>query len=174
MAKRAVLFIILLLLMLTGCAQKKIWTSRPGVQTADSQYCKIQFKPLKENNTFFVWFRLTVTNETGRGIEIDWNKTRYIYNGRNMGVFVFEGINPEDVKNLTIPPEIVPGGQTFSRDIAPFKLVAWAPIRDRSVAIGKSRITPGLIPAGENGIYLVIRQDGQEVREKIEVNIENE
>jgi len=158
--------------MLTGCAQTKIWTSKPGIQTSDSQHYRIQLEPIKDINNFFVWFRLSVINKTDKNLEIDWNQTRYLYNGRTVGVFVFEGINPEDVKNRTIPPEAVPGKTTFSKQIAPFKLVAWTPLRDQSVAIGKSRINPGLIPAGKNGIYLVVRQNGETLHETITVVIE--
>ena len=172
MARKAGLYIIPFLLMLTGCAQTKIWTSKPGIQTADSQYCHIELEPMKDINNFFVWFRLSMINKTDKNLEIDWNKTRYLHNGRNLGVFVFEGINPENVKNMTVPPEVVPGGSTFSKQIAPFRLVAWAPLRDQSVAIGTNRINPGLIPAGESGIYLVVRQNGETLHETVTVVIE--
>ncbi|MFC1515924.1 hypothetical protein ACFL7E_04100 [Thermodesulfobacteriota bacterium] len=172
MLRKTGLFIIPFLLMLAGCAQTIIWTSNPAVQTSDSQHFQIQLEPIKDINNFYVWFRLSVINKTDKDLEIDWNKTRYLFNGRTMGVFVFEGINPEDVKNMTISPEVIPGGTTFSKEIAPFKLVAWAPLRDQSVPIGKNRINPGLIPAGENGIYLVARQNGETLHESITVRIE--
>ena len=84
---------------------------------------------------------------------------------------MFRGIKPEDIKNLTIPSDIVPAGKTFSKEIAPAKLVAWAPYRDRSVGKNESGISPGIIPDGENGINLVVRYNGKEVREQITLTI---
>ena len=167
---------ILFLLLLTGCAPiTKIWTSNPVIQTSGNQYYEAQIETLKKDQkgeyNFFVLFRLTVKNRTEKKLEIDWNKTRYIYNGRTRGGFVFKGIKAEDIKNLTIPFDIVSPGHTFSKDIAPVKLIAWAPLRDQSVGKNESGFSPGVIPEGENGINLVVRLNGQEIREKITVNI---
>ncbi len=177
MMKKIVGFcMIVLLLLLTECAPKtKIWTSNPVIQTSGNQYYEAQVETLKRDKkreyNFFVLFRLTVKNRTEKNLEIDWNKTRYIYNGRTHGGFVFRGIKPEDIKNLTIPSDIVPVGKTFSKEIAPAKLVAWAPYRDRSVGKNESGISPGIIPDGENGINLVVRYNGKEVREQITLTI---
>ena len=177
MKKIAGFCLILLLLLLTECAPKtKIWTSNPVIQTSGNQYYEAQVETLKRDKkreyNFFVLFRLTVKNRTEKNLEIDWNKTRYIYNGRTRGGFVFTGIKAEDIKNLTIPFDIVFPGHTFSKEIAPIKLIAWAPLRDRSVGKDESSLSPGIIPEGENGIFLVVRQNGQEIREKITLNIE--
>jgi len=149
----------------------KTWTSSPVNQTSKNQYYEAQLETLKKNNNFFEMFRLTVINKSDKNLEIDWNKTRYIYNGRTRGGFVFKGIKPEDIKNLTIPSDIVSAGKTFSKEIAPAKLVAWAPYRDRSVGKNESGISYGIIPEGENGINLVVRYNGKEVREQITLTI---
>ncbi len=167
---------ILLLLLLTGCAPIiKIWTSNPVIQTSENEYYEAQIeafkKDQKEEYNFFVMFHLTVKNRTEKNLEIDWNKTRYIYNGRTRGGFVFRGIKAKDIKNLTIPFDIVSPRHTFSKEIAPVKLVTWAPIKDKSVGKNESGFNPGVIPEGENGINLVVSQNGQEIREKITVNI---
>jgi hypothetical protein len=149
----------------------KTWTSSPVNQTFQNQYYEAQFEPLKKNNNFFEMFRLTVINKSDKNLEIDWNKTRYLYNSHIRGGFVFRGIKPEDIKNLTIPSDIVPAGKTFSKEIAPAKLVAWSPYRDRSVGKNESGISYGIIPDGENGIYLVVRYNGREMREQITLTI---
>jgi len=113
-------------------------------------------------------FRLTVTNRTDKNLEIDWNKTRYVYNGSSRGVFVFKGIKPEDIKNLTIPSDIIPARSTLSKEISPYKLIARAPVRESGSERG---IYPGLLPKGENGIRLLVRQNGKEIAEKMTVNI---
>jgi hypothetical protein len=175
MKKTTALSIILIFLVLGGCtpAPIKTWTSSPKIQTAGNQYYKVELEPVKNDYAFFEMFRLTVENKTDYSLEIDWNKTRYIFNDRAGGVFVFKGINPEDIKNLTIPADTVPPGAKFSKKISPAKLVAFAPLRDRTDSAAKSGFSPGVIPEGKNGMYLVIRTPEQEIREKIVLNIES-
>jgi hypothetical protein len=151
----------------------KTWTSSPEIQTTGNQSYEVKLEPVKNDHAFFEMFRLTVENKTDNNLEIDWNKTRYIFNGQSRGVFVFKGINPEDIKNLTIPADTVPPRAKFSKEIAPVKLVAFAPLRDRTESAAKSGFSPGVIPEGKNGIYLVIRTSEQEMRSKIILNIES-
>ena len=165
-----VVIIGLALIMGAGCATSKVWISSPAAQTAGNPYYEAKIEPLKSGNKFFVSFHLVVTNRTYKDLEIDWNKTRYIYNGRTHGVFVFDGIRPEDIKNLTIPADTIVSGQPFSKVISPFKLLARAPIKDRHT--GKPVISPGIMPNGKNGIHLVIRQNGKEIIEKMSVNVQ--
>jgi hypothetical protein len=157
------------LLLSTACATPKIWISSPATQTADNPHYEAKIEPLKNGNKFFVSFRLVVINRTDKNMAVDWNKTQYLYNGRTHGVFVFDGIRPEDIKNLTIPMDTIASGQTFSKIISPFKLLARAPIKDRYT--DKPVISPGIMPIGKNGIYLVVRQNGNEITEKMSVNI---
>lgn len=153
----------------TGCAPTLISISTPEIQTVENSYYTAQFEPLTEGKNYFDSFRLKVTNKTQKNLEIDWNKTRYLYNGRDMGVFVFKGIKPENIKNSTIPPDIIPVGQAFTRDITPLKLLAREPITGKGAKAGK--ITSGPIPTGGNGIFLFIRQNGNSIEEKITVKI---
>ena len=159
-----------ILMIGTGCATQKIWISSPTIQTARNSYFDARLEPLTKDYKFFVSFRLTITNKTDKDLEIDWNKTRYIYNGRLHGGLIFKGIKPEDIKSLTIPADIIPAGHTFSKVISPFKLLARAPIRKRDTS--EPAISPGIMPTGENGIMLVVMLDGKKIIEKISVSIE--
>jgi len=165
MRKHIIVGVVFFMIIVLGCVPTKIWTSHPEIQSSGNKYYDVQFEPLKKDNNFFEMFLLTVD------LEIDWNQTRYIYNGKLYGGFAFEGIRPEDVKNSTIPSVVISKGSRFSKEIAPLKLMAFVPLRDNSVGADKSGISPGPLPAGENGIFLVIRQNGQVVREKITLNI---
>ena len=121
------------LLIHQGCAPaKKVWVSNPMVQSTQNPYYNARIEPLTRDHDFFVSFRLTVRNKADKNLVIDWNKTRYIHNGRTRGGFVFKGIKPEDVKNSTIPPDTILAGGFFSKEIMPYKLLARAPIRDPS------------------------------------------
>ena len=160
------------LMMGATCAPTMVSISDPKIQTAANPYYQTQFEPLTRDHNFFVVFHLTVTNKSNKDLQIDWNKTRYLYNGKPYGVFVFKGIEPKDIKNRTIPPDVIRPEATFSKEIAPYKLLARAPIRGRSKAgTDEPAITPGPIPAGESGILLVVRQAGKQIVEKMTVSI---
>jgi len=165
--------VIFVFLIAPACTQKRIWKSIPASQTLNSKSYDAGFEPLKKDTDFFNWFRLTVMNKTGKDMEIDWNRTKYIHKGKDEGFFVFSGIDPDTVKNATIPGDVIPAGGTFSRDIVPFKLIAFTPLREQSIETESHNIIAGLIPEGENGIFLVIRQGGEIARATIMVEIES-
>ncbi len=114
---------------------------------------------------------MTLQNKTAAEIKIDWNQTRYMHNQNNSGGFVFAGIGPGDAKAGTIPADKVGAGKTFQREIAPQRLLAFATMRDKGVAPGQSGINAGPVPEGRNGIALVLRVDGMQIRENLAVNI---
>ena len=153
----------------TGCAPTFISVSTPEIQTIENSHYTAQFEPLSEGKNYFDGFRLKVTNKTQKDLEIDWNKTRYLYNGRDIGIFVFKGIKPENIKSLTVPPDTIPAGQSFTKDITPLKLLAREPITGKGAKAGK--ITSGPIPTGESGVFLFIRQNGNTIKEKMTVKI---
>jgi len=165
--------VIISLLIFPACNQKRIWVSTPVQQTLNSQSYEAVLEPLKKDADFFNWFRLTVVNKTGKDMEIDWNRTRYIHNGKDAGLFVFAGVVPDSVKNATIPGAVITAGSTFTRDIVPHKLIALTPLREQTIDTEQNNIIAGLIPAGENGIFLVILQDGKSARASVSVTIES-
>ena len=161
----------LALTIISGCAPAKVWISSPKIQTAGNPYFEARLEPVTGKYSFFVSFHLTITNKSDNELKINWNKTHYIQSNRRFGVFVFKGIKPKDIKKLTIPPDIIPAGDTFSKVISPYKLLARAPIRDSSKNKAESSIMAGIIPNGKNGILLVVSQNGKEVVEQMSVNI---
>jgi len=171
-ASAKIVFILIFgftLTIATGCAPTFISISTPEIQIIENSHYTAQFEPLAEGKNYFDGFRLKVMNKTGKDLEIDWNKTRYLYNGRDIGVFVFKGIKPENIKSLTIPSDIIPAGQSFTKDITPLKLLAREPVTGKGAKAGK--ITSGPIPTGESGIFLFIRQNGNTIKEKMTVKI---
>jgi hypothetical protein len=164
-----ILICIVTLTMAAGCAPTLVSISTPQIQTVDNSHYTAHFEPLADGKNYFDSFRLKVMNKTRKDLEIDWNKTRYLYNGRDIGVFVFKGIQPENIKNSTIPPDTISAGQSFTKDITPLKLLAREPLTGKGAKAGK--ITSGPIPTGESGIFLFIRQNGNTIKEKIAVKI---
>jgi hypothetical protein len=159
----------LTLFLAGGCLPTMVSISTPEIQNVEHDYFSAQLEPLSQGKNYFDRFQLAVTNKTAQDLEIDWNKTRYLHNGRDGGVFVFEGIAAEDIKNATIPPGIIPAGQTFTEEIGPLALVARGPLGGKDAEAGK--ITFGMMPSGESGILLFVRQNGSTIKEKIIVRI---
>ena len=166
------LTVFLAFLLNFGCTTPKVWTSKPVIQTTGNPSFSAKIETLKMDNPFYVCFRLLVVNKTGENLEIDWNMTRYLYKGRSHGGFVFKGIDPEDIKNKTIPEDIITGKGTFEKVIFPTKLLARAPLRPKSQGGGETAISPGIFPTGENGIMLVVKKGNKEIVEKMTLKIE--
>jgi len=162
---------IVLVLMSTQGTARQLWLSDPEIQVIETSIYDAQFQPLKNENNIFVAFNITVINKTEQDLVIDWNRSRYIHDGRGRGPFVFEGIEPETIRNETVPPDIIPPKGRMSKRIAPFRLIAFAPLGNPGVGIATKGIAAGKIPAGENGIYLVVRQGERDFRRKITVHL---
>jgi hypothetical protein len=164
---------LLVLAMLTACAQAKgarDWTSTPPVQTGGNRFFDVRFEPLKMDKRFFASFRLDVRNTGDRELTIDWNKTRYLHNGRPNGVFVFQGIDPATIKHA-IPPDTIAPGTTFSREIFPANLVAFTPMREEVLNKKGKGLFAGPLPEGKNAIRLVVGQNGKEFVQELGVEI---
>jgi hypothetical protein len=165
---------VVLLFLASACATTPVPVGEratPAMQTLENASYRIVFEPQKTGGNFFRIFALTVQNKGAGDIEIDWNRTRYLYEGKEAAGFVFKGITPADVSAGSIPSDVVPAGETYFREIAPHRLIAFAPIRDKSVAPGKSGISAGPLPGGRNGISLALKKNGKEIRETLEVSI---
>jgi hypothetical protein len=122
-----------------------------------------------------------VTNKTDKDLTIAWEETYYLFNGRRYGRFVGdeilakEGLDFEKYKELTGGLVVtIPAGNTKSHLLYPVKLIARQPLVDPYGRQPKSRggaYSPGPIPAGKSGIEFVVRQNGKQKREKLNVNL---
>jgi hypothetical protein len=102
-------------------------------------------------------------------LHVDWENTFYLFNGRRSGRFVWEGVDWDALKQIRNQPLVpVAAGDTVTAVIFPKSLVG----RSRIATTTGLRYTRGPLPAGENGIFLVVKQNGREIREKIVVKIE--
>jgi hypothetical protein len=152
---------------LSGCAPTRTWISSPAFQSADNATFSARFTPLKESGRFISGFRLEVRNKTRQPLEIDWSSTRYLYKQGPSGRFAFKGITE---KNIDDPPsDVVPPEGTLQKIIFPVNLIAW---RRGPGYANLPAFSAGPVPEGQNGILLVVRQNGNEIREKMTVTIE--
>ena len=146
------------MIILNSCSSAKIWTSTPLIQSTSNQYFATQFEPIRVEGEFINGFRLTVTNKSSQNLTVDWNATLYLFNNKNNGRFVFEGIDGKNVNNP--PSDNIAAGNTLRKDIFPLKLIAW---RQGPGFANLPAFSPGPVPAGQNGILLVVSRNGEQI-----------
>lgn len=154
--------IVVPVLILAGCSAATYeYTSTPVSQTLGTDLFRAGFTPEKTSANFFSRFLLEVENLSAAPIEIDWNRTVYILNGKNRGLFVWEGIDPESVKNKTVPKTSILPGQTISKKILPLAKIAMAQLGDHVAGKDKPGLYGGILPPGKNSIRLAITANGK-------------
>ena len=159
-----------MLLFLVACVPAKTWMSNPSTQQVQNTDFTARLTPLKRDKEHFVSFRLFIENKTGQSLKIDWNQTRYLCNGKSYGKVVFPDIDPATIKT-SIPPDIIPAGGTYNKEVFPLKLVAFAPMRQEILDKEGRGLYPGPLPEGKNSIDLVINKGDRQMRQRISVDI---
>ena len=172
-ARRIRLTWVLAVFALVGCAAAPVdWQSRPGVSQVQGPAFDVFFEPVKGDRTFFSAFRLTVVNKAEETLAVDWNRTRYLYDGKNAGAFAFKGIFPEQIKSGSVESDIVEPGAQLTKTIAPVRLVAFAPMGAKGVGVAEKGLRAGKLPDGDNGIFLVLSSSSRTFRTELFVHIE--
>lgn len=153
-----------------GCAANMVSVSEPAVQTVVKPEYEIQFEPIKQVGTAFSIFRLTIKNQTDASLRIDWHRTPYLFKGERHGMFVSKDSEPGNVRDRTKRYEAIEPGATYTKDIAPLELVAYAYTKYNQ-EIDTAPFSAGPIPAGKSGIILRLRHKDKDFNERIEVEI---
>lgn len=162
---------MMLLSTLMACAAPRSeWTSVPEIALYSAEKLDIRVKPLKLDKPYFTVFELTVHNKTTIPLEINWNESQFVYGKKELGIFVFTGITPEDIKNKTIANEVIAPGDTMVKQIVPAHTVAWTPLRLAGNA-DESSFSPGVLPKGTNRISLRFLQNSRTWRQILSVKI---
>jgi len=146
-----------------------LYSSNPEVQRASNDYFVAELKPqLKEGQGFFTTFRLVLTNKTKKELNLDWENTFYLLNSSEKGRFLWEGVTWDGLKEMRGQPLVpIAAGDTLTAVIFPKQLLG----RSSGAAPGGVQYTQGALPEGENGIGLVVIQNGTVIREKMVVTI---
>lgn len=177
MKKHVAILILVLLFVLPGCAQVRVYSSSPSIQGVSNEVFDAEFEPqLAEGRHYFNAFRLVITNKTDKNLDLDWSKTYYLLNGRRNGQFGWKEMTFDELENIKSQPTVtIKPGNTLSTVVFPLKLIAYhEDIRGSSVkptARPEERFYPGVIPEGESGISLYLKQDGRTLQERITFNI---
>jgi hypothetical protein len=174
MNKKALLVVIVLCLIyvLGACAGVEVYTSNPKVQRVSNGSFTAELEPqLKPGQNFFATFGFVLTNKTNKELQIDWENTYYLLDGRRNGRFLWEGVTWDGLKEIRSKPLItVAPGDTITGVIFPKKLVG----RGTAMSKGGVQYTLGVLPEGENGLLLIVRQNGMVLREKMVVVIQSD
>ncbi len=168
---------ILISLVVAGCAKEQIYQSSPSMQTVNTQHYEVKLEPLRaEGYNYYNQFRYQFTNKTNGDLVIDWSETYYLQNGKRYGNFGWEGLTFEELRDLKEEPDITVGaGQTQSALLFPAKLIGWREEGVRMKATTpEAGFTLGVIPAGENGMSIAVLQGGKVLRKNILVTITQE
>ena len=160
---KKLLSIFILLIILSGC---KAWVVKttPEKQIVNNDNYSIQLIPVDPRPRFFTAFNLTIDNKTDSDIELIWDKTNFIYNGQTNGGFMFEGIVFKD-RNNPKQPDVIFARNRFQKTIWPNNLVRF------DTTIGWYQAGMDM---GDNGIYLTLKVNGKEVKEKLIINMSKE
>jgi len=174
MSKKLFWGMILMSLVMAGCAKEQIYQSSPAMQTVSTQHYEVKLEPLRaEGFNYFNQFRYKFTNKTNGDLTIDWSETYYLQNGKRYGHFGWVGLTFEELRGLKEEPDITVGpGQTDSAVLFPMKLIGWKEEGVKMKATTpEAGFTNGVIPAGENGMSIAVLQDGKVLRKRILVTI---
>jgi hypothetical protein len=169
--------ILILLFILAGCAQVRVYSSSPAIRSISNAYFDAEFEPqLAEGRHYFNAFRLVITNKTDKDLVLDWSKTYYLLNGRRNGQFGWEKMTFEELRGIKDQPYVtIRPENTLSTVVFPLKLIAWEEYRRGSTRKQDSKpeesFYPGVVPEGESGISLYIKQDDKVMQERITFNI---
>ena len=146
--------------MAVGCATGKIYyRSVPEVQKCSNEYYEASIRPDFLGSEGWEAFKFTIISKTAKTLELDWNRTFFISNGKTKGTFMFKGVVHKD-RNKPKPPDVIFPGVTLSKYIWPNKLVYFSSYPKR----GWYHRGMG---AGEFGILLSVKVRGTEVKEKM-------
>ena len=165
-----VCFLVVCGVILNGCASPAKWVSHPPVRTEATDYFEIRLNPIgPEASAFYDGFHFELVNRSPDPIILEWQKIRYLHDGQLRGTFVFQGLTPDTVR--TPPPETVGPGERLSKTIWPLQLMGWVPMGDKTLDPKAPGFSPGVLPAGANGMALALSHKEERLELRLTVEL---
>jgi hypothetical protein len=174
MIKNGLWRLIIMFFIFTGCATVPVYTSNPATHTFQNDVFVGELEPqLASGKDYFDSFRFVFTNTSNADLHIDWENTFYIHNGEKFGPWGAEGWTIDQLlEKEKLPPEsliTVAPGNTLSRIIFPLRLFARSSLAEKTG--DDAKVSRGIIPEGESGMLLTVRQGDREIREELKFRI---
>ncbi|CAB1081070.1 hypothetical protein D1AOALGA4SA_8730 [Olavius algarvensis Delta 1 endosymbiont] len=166
--------VVVMALVMAGCAKEQIYSSVPPLQTVSTSNYEVKLEPLKaEGYDYYNRFSYQFTNKTNGNLTIDWSETFYLRNGKRHGHFGWEGLTFEQLREVKEEPTITIGpGEKDSIEIFPVRLIGW---KEEGVRLKATTPEAGFsltpLPVGENGMSIAVFKDGKLLRKRILVTI---
>ena len=167
--------LIVMFLIFTGCASTTTtvpeYTSNPATHTFQSDVLAGELKPqLAPGKNYFDSFHYKFTNISNTDLQIDWQNTFYLHNGKKFGRWGMDDLTIEELQEKKkLPIVTVAPGNSLSGLIFPLRLIARSTLAEKTG--DDPKISRGIIPEGESGMLLTVRQGGREIREELEFKI---
>ena len=152
------IFFLVVVFLVTACAPTKSWKSEPSMKTVSNDFFDASITPIYRFNGY-KGFVLNIHNKITEKIEIDWNNTFYIHSGSKEGGFWFEGMQNDTQKKPN--PTSIATGEMFTKEIFPAKLRVLS-------QMAAAHVNENMGP-GENGIYLTVNVQGENVSETMTI-----
>ena len=162
MKKKLSIYVFLCLILVgLGCASQQMWRAEPNMQEASNEYYVATISPI------FIFdgykgFLLYIHNKSPDDLDVVWENTFYIYNGKRTGGLIFRNMRSGDRIDT---PSII-SGSLFSKEIFPTTLARFS-------TLAMSTVFDPMQP-GENGVRLTVRVGGKEITETLTLNISQE
>jgi hypothetical protein len=170
MLTKTMLAILVFPIALMGCVGPTvIWSSNPVFEQVENPYFLAMVEPKMDKKGLYIAFHLEVTNKSDENLAIDWNETQYLFQGKKAGQLVPAGIDPKEIREYRVPSEEITPGQTIVKEVGPLSFVAFTPSRNKPEKMEQSQIIFGPLPAGYNGIQLVIRTVDKAIVEHLQM-----
>ncbi len=160
--------------MLSGCGTVKVYQSNPATKLVSNEYVDVEFEPQQAAGyNYFNSFRFVLTNKTDKDLILDWSKTFYLQNGKRFGQWGWEEMTFEQLKEVKDQPLItIEAGDMLTDVIFPLKLIGWQQQKERITGPKtEDRFVLGVVPEGQNGIELYLKQNGKIIRQKVNLMI---
>ncbi len=167
-------FMVVVAFIFAGCSTVKVYQSNPATQLASNDYFDAEFEPqLAKNYHYFNSFRFVLTNKTDKDLILDWSKTYYLRGGKKYGQWGWEEMTFEELKETKAQPLItIEAGDMLTDVIFPLKLVGKQHQQEQMTGTKpEDRYILGVLPEGQNGIELYIKQNGKIIKQRVTLTI---
>lgn len=160
--------ISIFVLLIQGCGISNSYMYEQIIPENKSNNVEVTITPINPSMIAgYSAFILKVNNNSNDDIEIDWNKTYFIDKGRTNGTFMFEGIVYKYRDNQKAS-DIVFSKNQFSKVIYPNNYVTF------STTGTYSDWQHNGFGVGEFGIYLTLKVNDKEIKEKAFVKVKEQ